>query len=422
MTEQVASLPSPGRYRWRVPLVLGITVIIAYLDRINITLALPLIAEQFQWSEAELQRNGGLLMSMFYVGYGLSGLLLSPFAATLGPRRGVVTILVLASLFTAMGAYLSQFLLLFAASRVLLGVAEGPHFPLGGMAVRHWFPPGERSRANSLLFAGVFVAVISGPLLLVPLMHGFGWRAAFLVLAIAGLGFSVPLVLRFVRDTPGDDPHIPAPERSWLEAHIEPGGDSGPAMRYPLYLFRNKDFLLLLSVGTLSNLVTIGLTSWIPTYLTHNLGVPYEQLTWLASLPYLSGLLGLAFWAHVGDRSNRRGLVAAAGFLVLSGLIYVAFTSEVVAVTISTMVLAVFCASAYTSSEYAFAQRIIPARHIAAGIGLFNGISIVAGGSLAPILASGLLQEDGGYSLMLLVLLAIATAALMAILGRRQAY
>ena len=148
----------------------------------------------------------------------------------------------------------------------------------------------------------------------------------------------------------------------------------------------------------------------------------YEQLTWLASLPYLSGLLGLAFWAHVGDRSNRRGLIAAIGFLVLSGLIYIAFTSDLVAVTITTMVLAVFCASAYTSSEYAFAQRIIPAQHIAAGIGLFNGISIVAGGSLAPILASGLLQEDGGYSLVLLVVLAIATAALMAILGRRQAY
>ena len=44
MTDTVASLPSPGRYRWRVPLVLGITVVIAYLDRINITLALPLIA------------------------------------------------------------------------------------------------------------------------------------------------------------------------------------------------------------------------------------------------------------------------------------------------------------------------------------------------------------------------------------------
>ena len=421
MIERAKSLPSPGHYRWRVPVVLGITVIIAYLDRINITLALPLIAEQFQWSDSELQRNGGLLMSMFYVGYGLSGLLLTPFAATLGPRRAVVTILVLASLFTAMGAYLSQFLLLFAASRVLLGVAEGPHLPISGMAVRHWFPPGERSRANSLLFAGVFAAVIAGPLVLVPLMHGFGWRSAFLVLAIAGLGLSVPLVLRFVRDTPGDDPRIPGPERAWLAAQVEPG-DDGPAMRYPLYLFRNKDFLLLLAAGTLNNIVTIGLTSWIPTFLTHKLGVQYEQLTWLASLPYLSGLLGLAFWAHIGDRSNRRGLIAAAGFTVLSGLIYVAFTSASVTVTITTMVLAVFCASAYTSSEYAFAQRIIPARHVAAGIGLFNGISIVAGGSLAPILASGLLREDGGYSLILLVVLAIATAALMAILGRRQAY
>ncbi len=422
MTDSVASLLSPGRYRWRVPLVLGITVVIAYLDRINITLALPLIAEQFEWTEAEIQRNGGLLMSMFYVGYGLSGLLLSPFAANLGPRRGVAAIIALASLFTALGAYLSQFLLLFAASRVLLGVAEGPHFPLGGMAVRHWFPPGERSRANSLLFAGVFVAVITGPLLLVPLMHGYGWRAAFLLLAVIGLGISVPLVLRFVRDTPGEDPRIPEPEREWLAAHVDPDVGDGPAMRYPLYLFKRTDFLLLLSVGTLSNIVTIGLTSWIPTFLTHSLGVQYEQLTWLASLPYLSGLLGLAFWAHVGDRTNRRGLIAAVGFLILSGLIYVAFSTEVIAVTITAMVLAVFCASAYTSSEYAFAQRIIPARHIAAGIGLFNGVSIVAGGSLAPVLASGLLEADGGHSLLLLVGLAVATAVLMAILGRRLAY
>jgi hypothetical protein len=31
-------------HRWRVPAVLAITVFIAYLDRINISLAMPLIA------------------------------------------------------------------------------------------------------------------------------------------------------------------------------------------------------------------------------------------------------------------------------------------------------------------------------------------------------------------------------------------
>ena len=80
-------------------------------------------------------------------------------------------VLALASLFTAMGAFFSQFLLLFAASRVLLGVAEGPHFPLSGMTLKHWFPLEERARANSLLFAGIYLAIISGPILLVPLMH-----------------------------------------------------------------------------------------------------------------------------------------------------------------------------------------------------------------------------------------------------------
>lgn len=415
-----------GDRRWRLPVVLALTALIAYLDRINITLALPLIAEQFAWTEAELQRNGSLLMSLFYVGYGLSGLLLTPFAANLGPRRGIIIILALASLFTALSAFFSQFILLFAACRIGLGLAEGPHFPLSGMAIRNWFPLNERSRANSILFSGIFLAIILGPIVLVPIMHLFGWRAAFLGLAFAGLAVSIPLVTRYIFDTPATDKALGASERLWLaEQHDkEVSGtvhvDSG---RYPLYLFRQRDFLLLLLAGTLNNVVSIGLTSWIPTYLTVTLGVPYQQLTWLASLPYIAGLLGLAFWSQLGDRSNRRGMVAAVGFVLLAALIYVAFTIDNFALTIAAMVGAIFCASAYTTAEFAFAQRIIPHQHIAAGIGLFNGVSIVLGGALAPLSASALIGADGGgFSLWLLITLAILTAMVMAVLGHLRRY
>ena len=58
-----STAPAEAR-RWRMPAVLALTVLIAYLDRINITLALPLIAEQFAWTEPELQRYGSLLMSL----------------------------------------------------------------------------------------------------------------------------------------------------------------------------------------------------------------------------------------------------------------------------------------------------------------------------------------------------------------------
>jgi len=422
-----STVPAQAR-RWRMPAVLALTVLIAYLDRINITLALPLIAEQYAWTEAELQRYGSLLMSLFYVGYGLSGLLLTPFAANLGPRRGIIIILTLASLFTALSAFLSQFILLFAACRILLGAAEGPHIPLAGMAVRNWFPLNERSRANSILFSGIFLAIILGPIVLVPIMHMFGWRAAFLGLAVAGLAVSIPLVTRFVFDTPAKDASMSDTERQWLADHheqeaIEAGVSKVNAGRYPLYLFRERDFLLLLLAGTLNNVVSIGLTSWIPTYLTVTLGVPYQQLIWYASLPYAAGLLGLAFWSQVGDRSNRRGLVAATGFLLLAILIYIAFTVESFSLTIVAMVGAIFCASAYTTAEFAFAQRIIPHEHIAAGIGLFNGVSIVLGGALAPLSASALIGADGaGFSLWLLITVAILTAIVMAVLGHLRRY
>ena len=417
-----------GDRRWRLPVVLALTALIAYLDRINITLALPLIAEQFAWTEAELQRNGSLLMSLFYVGYGLSGLLLTPFAANLGPRRGIIIILALASLFTALSAFFSQFILLFAACRIGLGLAEGPHFPLSGMAIRNWFPLNERSRANSILFSGIFLAIILGPIVLVPIMHLFGWRAAFLGLAFAGLAVSIPLVTRFIFDTPAADKALGASERLWLaEQHDQEVSAAGAVNvdsgRYPLYLFRQRDFLLLLLAGTLNNVVSIGLTSWIPTYLTVTLGVPYQQLTWLASLPYIAGLLGLAFWSQLGDRSNRRGMVAAVGFVLLAALIYIAFTIDNFALTIAAMVGAIFCASAYTTAEFAFAQRIIPHQHIAAGIGLFNGVSIVLGGALAPLSASALIGADGGgFSLWLLITLAILTAMVMAVLGHLRRY
>ncbi|MEM1111982.1 MAG: MFS transporter [Pseudomonadota bacterium] len=410
-----------GSYRWRIPAVLGVTVLVAYLDRSNITLALPLIAQEFGWNDSELQTWGSLLFSMFYAGYGLSGLLLSPFASRLGPRKGIAIILLLASLFTAMGAFFSQFLLLFAASRVLLGIAEGPHFPLSGMAIKHWFPAGERARANSVLFAGIYLAIISGPLLLVPLMHTFGWRAAFLLLAAFGLLVSVPMVLRLVHDRPGLAPGISARESQWLESTLTEATTSGASL-YPLYLLRQRDFTLLLLASILNNIVTIGLTSWLPTLFTVGRGVEYESLAWVAALPYVSGLIGLAFWSQLGDRLNARGMVAAAGYLLLAVSLYTALATESFALSLSAMALAVFCASAFSCAEYAFAQHIVPAGDIAAGIGLFNGLSIITGGLLGPLAASSLLEPGGGWSLWLLIALSGLCALTMAILGGLRRY
>ena len=123
------------------------TFLVAYYDRLNISLAMPLIAIENGWSDAETASNGALLMSLFYGGFGVANIFLTPLGERIGPRRSLVVIILLWSLFTALGALASQVLTVFMASRVLLGLSEGIHPPMMNQLTNTWFAPGERSRA-----------------------------------------------------------------------------------------------------------------------------------------------------------------------------------------------------------------------------------------------------------------------------------
>ncbi|MGL4565660.1 MAG: hypothetical protein ACRCVD_10230, partial [Halioglobus sp.] len=61
-------LSMAGRRRWQLALVLLVTFFVAYLDRLNITFAVPLMAAEFNWSETQTREYGSLLMGLFYAG------------------------------------------------------------------------------------------------------------------------------------------------------------------------------------------------------------------------------------------------------------------------------------------------------------------------------------------------------------------
>ena len=133
-----------------------VTLFVGFMDRLNITFALPLMAQEYGWTDAQVQVYGSRLLGMFYAAYGVANIFLTPFAARLGTRRSLMIIVVLWSVFTALGAFVSQFIMLLLASRILLGLAEGVHVPMMMTATQAWFPPAERSRANSIVAAGIF--------------------------------------------------------------------------------------------------------------------------------------------------------------------------------------------------------------------------------------------------------------------------
>ena len=405
------TLPLAGHRRWQLALVLLVTFFVGYLDRLNITFAVPLMAAEFRWSESQTQDYGSLLMGLFYAGYGLANIFLTPFAVKLGPRRSILIIVVLWSLFTALGAWVSQWLMVLMATRVLLGVSEGVHVPMMSQLTKTWFPLEERARANSVFVSGLFLAVILSPIMLVPLMMGFGWRTGFVLIALFGLLVSLPLVAWLVHDTPERHPDISPGELAYIAAGREREAAGEDTQMSWAALFAMPRFLLLAAIGTINNVVALGFSGWLPTYFTHNRGIAFADITYLVAVPYAFSLLGIGLWAWLGDRFNIRAPLAALGFAGAGAMIYVALQADSLAVVLVCFSLGVFLISAFNACEFAMLQRIVPLDKMAPAMGVYNGCTTIIGGGLGPFIVSPIITQ-GGPS-WLISAIALVNAALL---------
>jgi MFS family permease len=386
--------------RWQLALVLMATFFVGYLDRYNITFALPLMAQEFGWSESDTQDYGSLLMGAFFAAYGLANLLLTPVASRFGARRSLVIMVCLWTVFTAMGAWVSQWMILLVITRVLLGISEGVHVPMMTQLTKVWFPLEERARANSIFVAGLFLAVFVAPLVLVPLMGWVGWRWGFVLVAFAGLLLSLPLVLLFVHNTPRQHPLITPVELAHIEAgraREEQQENAGLTWRELVAMPR---FVLLVIIGIINNVVTLGVSSWLPTYFTNNRGLAFSEITFYVATPYVFSIAGIACWAFLGDRINARSALGACGFAGAAVLMFFALSADALWVVLLCFSAGVFMAAAYNACEFAMVQKIVPVERTAQAVGIYNGLATMIGGGLGPLIVSPIIGAQGPFWLI----------------------
>ena len=77
-----------------IAIILMLSTLIGYLTRVNISVALPFIGADYGWTGTEQGLYGGILMGIFLVGYGFSNIFISPLIDRIGPRRGLIVIMV----------------------------------------------------------------------------------------------------------------------------------------------------------------------------------------------------------------------------------------------------------------------------------------------------------------------------------------
>ncbi len=109
--------------RWQIPIVLMISLMVSYFDRMNISFALPMIAKDYGWTVAETGKYGGLLMSVFFIGYGIATIFLSPLGERFGAKKSIITVVILFSVVTCLQAPFGMMLaaLVVSCQRTLQG-------------------------------------------------------------------------------------------------------------------------------------------------------------------------------------------------------------------------------------------------------------------------------------------------------------
>jgi sugar phosphate permease len=369
--------------RWQIPIVLAVTVFINYLDRNNLALAIPRLAQEFGWSDREIGSKGELLLAAFFLSYALSNMLLSPVAERFGPKRSVMAAIGGFSIITVLSAVFGSSFTALVSLRLLLGLAEGVHIPMLSAITSRWFRSGERSRANAIWGSGILLSTAIAPLIVIPLIQVWGWRPTFAVLGLGGMLISIPLVYFLVQDEPGQL-DSPASRERLADQSLMP-------------YRRDYRFWLAVVGGSLNAFCAFGLLNWLPTYFNRAKGIDFAQLGWPLALVFAAGILGMAVMAYWGDKWQRRTQLAGFGFLIAGGLVYSASTTSKLELLVLFFAGAVFCQSAYGAQEYAIVQRLLPADRVGTGTGLYNGLSVLLGGVGGSLIPGSIVAATGSF-------------------------
>ena len=208
-----------SRYRWFIIFLLFAITAVNYIDRAAISYAIPLMQRDLGLSPADT----GIILGAFGIGYAITTLIGGFAVDRYGARLVLAVAAILWSLSIGATALASGFTVLYA-SRVLLGVSEGPNFPALTGAVSHWLSPHERATAlgNALLAVPLALA-IGGPIC-TQLLGWLDWRLTFAALFVLSIAW-VPLWYFLFRDDPAESRFVNAAEL----AHIRTSDPSAAA-------------------------------------------------------------------------------------------------------------------------------------------------------------------------------------------------
>jgi MFS family permease len=161
----------------RVFLLLCLMYFIMYIDRVNISVAAPMIQAEMRLTNTQL----GFTLSAFGICYAFLQIVNGYLGDRFGPRKVLSILGLFWSLGTLATAFCTGFYSL-VVSRILVGLGEAGTIPTATRAMSNWVPRERRGFAQGFTHTAARLAAAVTPPLIVAAIPFIGWRGAFAVL------------------------------------------------------------------------------------------------------------------------------------------------------------------------------------------------------------------------------------------------
>jgi sugar phosphate permease len=389
--------------------------LITYMDRTNISVAAPAMAEEFGLSKTEF----GIVFSAFLWAYSIGQIPGGWFADRFGPRKVLLFIVPFWSLMTVVTSFAfgkASLILI----RFVFGLGEAGAFPTATRAMQLWFPPSERGLVQGVTHSFSRLAVAVVPFIAVSIMLTLGWRWIFYVFGVAGLLWAIAFGVSY-RNRPEDHSGVNRSELAHIRGlnpngTIRRAGSLGPRTAPPWgNIFGSANMWYIAAAYGCFFYGTYFYMTWFPTYLLEYRHLSLQAVGVFASLPFVAGMVGDVVGGSLTDllykrtgrvKLARRAIAAPAMLASAICLIPAAITDSE------------WTALACLTGSFFFLEMVIgPAWAVPMDVGgeysgTVTGVMNMAGSlsaSMSPIVF-GFLVERGSWSAPFFVTAAILVA------------
>lgn len=306
--------------------------------------------------------------------------------------------------------------LLLLGLRMIQGFSASGEYAGASTFLAEYAPPGRRGLYTSIVPASTATGLLAGSLLVAllhallttPGMESWGWRIPFLIAGPLGV------IGRYIRvhleDSPVYREMVDESEESVPKTPIR-----------DLFRFHLRTVMVGLGVASLNAVAFYVILSYMPTYLSVELGFPSEQ-SFLASSVTLAVYVALIFvQGDLSDHLGRRRMLIAAcvGFIIASvplfSLLGGAGFAAVVAVEIGFMVFLTMNDGTLPT----YLAESFPTEVRYSGFALtFNSANALLGGT-APFICTWLIAQTGSVLAPAWYLVVISVLALGAMIAAK---